>query len=146
MSEFIKGIKFCADNFTNYNLLLSNALDHTVDIFRHHLNELTVYQRPILNIKGEDNNQMVAHYRHNNEWKSQSELSILDEIYRDYEGNEPTDTFVYYLGLFHNQRLNFFNEKCNIKNHLGTNLRYTTYPERQIDSVRKVLEIVTINP
>ena len=35
-------------------LVKSNALDHTVDIFRHHLNELTVYEHLIHNFKRTD--------------------------------------------------------------------------------------------
>jgi hypothetical protein len=146
MSEFIEGIKFCTENFTGSNLLMANALEHTAKIFENRLNEMTVYERPIHNFTGEDQNQMISHYRHNNEWKSQSELSILDEIYRDYEGNEPKDSFVYYMGMFHRRRLEYFNENYSNKSHLVTNLRYTTYSEQQIDLARKVLEMTRLEP
>lgn len=145
MSDFIKGIQFCADNFTSSNLLIANALEHTVQIFQNRFNEMTLQERPIHNFPGEDRNQLVAHYRHNNEWKSQSELSILDEIYRDYEGNEPNDSLVHYLAMFHKRRLTYFNETHDKRNHLGTNLRFTTYPEQQIDLARKLLEIVKVS-
>jgi hypothetical protein len=54
MSDFIKGIKFCKDNFDSSNLLIANALDHTAEIFQNHFNELTLNKRPIHNFYGED--------------------------------------------------------------------------------------------
>jgi hypothetical protein len=89
---------------------------------------------------------MIAHYRHNNEWKVQSELSILDEIYRDYERNDPLDSLVYYLSMFHKRRLEYFDDNFGNKNSLGTNLRYTTYSEQQIDLARKLLEMSSVDP
>ena len=146
MSEFIYGIQFCAENFTKSNLLIVNALEHTAQIFKKRFDEMTLYERPIHNFTGEDNNQLIAHYRHNNEWKCQSELSILDEIYRDYNGDEPKDSIIYYLGQFHKRRLDYFNDNYEKNNHLGTNLRYTTYPEQQMDLARKVLEMAKLDP
>jgi hypothetical protein len=146
MNEFICGIEFCAENFSKSNLLISNALEHTAQIFHNHLKKMTIYERPIHNFTGEDQNQMIAHYRHNNEWKVQSELSILDEIYRDYERNDPLDSLVYYLGMFHKRRLEYFNNNYGKKNSLGTNLRYTTYSEQQIDLARKLLDMSSIDP
>jgi hypothetical protein len=142
MGDFMKGIKFSAENFESGNLLLSTALEHTASIFEDQLNKMTIYERPIHNFKGEDQNQSIAHYRHNNEWKKQSEMSIMDEIYRDFNGNDPKDTFMYNLNLFHQNRLEYFDENHGGKrNYLRTNLNFTTYCEQQIDLVRKILEL-----
>ena len=64
--------------------------EHTVDIFRKHLEKIAIYDRPLHNFIDEDKNQMIAHYRHNNEWKTQSELNILDEIHGEEKKNKDT--------------------------------------------------------
>ena len=145
MNEFINRIIFCGDNYSKSNLLIVNALDHTAKIFEKHLNAMTIYERPIHHFNGEDHNQLIAHYRHNNVWKCQSEVSILDEIYHDYNGDEPKDSFVYYLGQFHKRRLDYFDINYTNNKYLGRNLLYTTYPEQQIGLVRKLLEMSKID-
>jgi CHAT domain-containing protein len=145
MYDFIKGIKFTAENFTKSNLLIADALKHTMQIFEKRLSEMTLYERPMHNFVGEDKHQLIAHYKHNNEWKEQSEISILDEIYRDYEGKEPVDSFVHYLANFHKGRLDYFDDNYDKRNYLGVNLRYTTYPEQQIDLARGILGMAKID-
>jgi hypothetical protein len=46
--------------------------------------------------------------------------------------------------MFHKRRLDYFDENFGMKNYLGTNLRYTTYSEQQIDLVRKILKMVDV--
>jgi hypothetical protein len=145
MKQFIEGIQFSNENFESANLLIASHLEHTAEIFQNHLNKMTIFERPIHTFTGEDANQLIAHYKNDNEWKSQSELKILDEIHRDYEGNQPNDSFVYYLEMFHKRRLEYFDKNHGGKrNYLGTNLKYTTYPEQQIDLTRKILAMVNI--
>jgi hypothetical protein len=145
MGEFLRGIKFTAENFTKSNLLIADALKHTMQIFEKRLSEMSLYERPMHNFTGEDKHQLIAHYKHNNEWKQQSEIDILDEIYRDYEGKEPTDSFVHYLAQFHKGRLDYFDDNYEKRNYLGVNLRYTTYPEQQIDLARGILGMAKID-
>ena len=143
MKEFIQGIQFNLENITCSNLLQCNALEHTVDIFRKHLEKIAIYDRPLHNFIDEDKNQMIAHYRDNNEWKTQSELNILDEIHGEEKKNK--DTLVSYLELFHQRRLHFF-ETNHVNSHrLVANLKHTTYPEQQMNLVRKVLKITSID-
>jgi hypothetical protein len=145
--DFIKGIDFCREDFEAGNLLKATALEYTASIFANHLNKMTIYERPIHSFVGEDPNQLIAHYRHNNEWKKQSEIMILDEVYRDFDGKDPKDSFLYYMNKFHERRLEHFNMyHGGKKNYLSTNLNFTTYCEQQIDLVRKILEIVSISP
>jgi hypothetical protein len=147
MMDFIKGIEFEQENFEAGNLLKATATEHTASIFANHLNKMTIYERPIHNFIGEDQNQLIAHYRHNNEWKKQSEIMILDEVYRDFDGDDPKDSLMYYMNKFHERRLEHFNMyHGGKKNYLSTNLNFTTYCEQQIDLVRKILEIVSISP
>jgi hypothetical protein len=147
MIDFIKGIEFERDNFEAGNLLKATATEHTASIFANHLNKMTIYERPIHSFVGEDPNQLIAHFRHNNEWKKQSEIMILDEVYRDFDGNEPKDSLMYHIGKFHERRREHFDVyHGGKKNYLSTNLNFTTYCEQQIDLVRKILEMVSISP
>jgi hypothetical protein len=145
MNDFLNGIEFTAENFTKSNLLIADALKHTMQIFEKRMSEMTLYERPMHNFTGEDKHQLIAHYKHNNVWKQQSEIDILDEIYRDFDGKEPTDSFVHYLAQFHKGRLSYFDENYEKKNYLGVNLRYTTYPEQQIDLARGLLGMAKID-
>jgi predicted component of type VI protein secretion system len=88
---------------------------------------------------------LIAHYRHNNEWKQQSQLELMDESFRDLNGNEPKDSFMFYMGLFHKVRRNEFNEFYGgNRNHLSPNLNFTTNSEQQIDLAKRILENVAI--
>jgi hypothetical protein len=147
MLDFVKSIGFCRDDFEAGNLLRATALDHTASIFREHLNKITLYERPVHSFIGEDPNQMIAHYRHNNEWKVQSEISMLDESHRDYDGNDPQDTLMYYLAMFHKDRRNYFDKYFGgKKNHVSPNLNYTTNSQEQYDLSKRIMEIVAIAP
>ena len=145
LKEFIQGIQFIPENITNVNLLKSNALEHTVDIFRKHLEKIAIYDRPLHNFIDEDKNQIIAHYRDNNEWKTQSELNMVNEIYSDCNETKNVDTLVSCIELFHQRRLRFFQENNNGIKRLEINLKHTTYPEQQMNLVKKVLELTTID-
>jgi hypothetical protein len=96
---------------------------------------------------GEDPNQMIAHYRHNNEWKRQTEISMLDESHRDFDGKDPEDTLMYYLAMFHKRRRGYFDKYFGGKrNHVSPNLNYTTNSQEQYDLSKKLMEIVAIEP
>ena len=144
MKEFIQGIQFCPENITSYNLLQSNALEHTVNIFQKHLDKMTIYDRPLHNFIDEDKNQIIAHYRDNNEGKTQSELNMLDEIYCD-EKDQNKGTLISYLEMFHQRRLTFFQNNNINSDRFLVNLKHTTYPEQQMNLVRKVLSITSID-
>jgi hypothetical protein len=145
--DFIKGMDFCREDFEAGNLLKASAAEYTASIFANHLNKMTLYERPIHSFVGEDPNQLIAHYRHNNEWKRQSEIMILDEVYRDFDGDEPKDSFMYHIGNFHKRRREHFDMyHGGKKNHVSPNLNFTTYCEQQIDLVRKLLEMVSVSP
>jgi hypothetical protein len=146
MGDFVKSFDFCREDFEAGNLLIATAVEHTASIFKENLNKMTIYERPIHSFIGEDPNQLIAHYRHNNEWKRQSELKLMDESFRDLNGNEPTDSFMYYMGLFHKERRNHFDKYYGgSRHHLSPNLNFTTNSEQQIDLAKRVLEIVAIS-
>jgi hypothetical protein len=146
MLDFVKGIKFCIENFELENLLVANALDHTVSIFEKHLNKMAINERPMHSFRGEDPHQLIAHYRHNNEWKMQTEMKMLDESHRDFDGNDPVDTFMYYLAMFHTRRRDCFERMYGKKHRLSPNLNHTTNSSEQYDLSRRLLEMVAINP
>lgn len=144
MKEFIQGIQFSPENITSSNLLQSTALEHTVDIFQKHLDKLTIYDRPLHNFIDEDKNQIIAHYRDNNEWKTQSELNMLDEIHCDKK-DKNKNSLISYLEMFHKRRLHFFQKNNVNSDRFVANLKHTTYPEQQMNLVRKVLAITSID-
>ena len=145
MQEFIQGIQFSSENITCSNLLKENALQHTVDIFQKHLDKLTIYNRPLHNFINEDKNQLIAHYRVNNEWKTQSELNMVNEIHSTEENLRDT-TLISYLQMFHKRRLQFFHSNSLHSNrHLLSNLNYTTYPEQQVNLLKNILKLTCID-
>jgi hypothetical protein len=147
MLDFIKSFEFCRDDFEAGNLLRATALEHTTSIFQKYLDKIKLNERPVHSFIGEDPNQMIAHYRHNNEWKKQSEISMLDESHRDYDGNDPQDTLMYYLAMFHKDRRNYFDKYFGgKKNHVSPNLNYTTNSQEQYDLSKRIMEIVAIAP
>jgi len=147
MLDFVKSIGFCRENYEAGNLLLATALEHTASIFKEHLDKITLYERPVHSFIGEDPNQMIAHYRHNNEWKRQTEISMLDETHRDFDGNDPEDTLMYYLSLFHKRRRGHFDKHFGGKrNHVSPNLNYTTNSQEQYDLSKKIMDMVAITP
>jgi hypothetical protein len=146
MLDFVKGIKFCAENFELENLLFATALDHTASIFEKHLNTMTLNERPMHSFTGEDPHQLIAHYRHNNEWKIQTEMKMLDESHRDFDGNDPVDTFMFYLAMFHTRRRDCFERIYGKRHRLSPNLNHTTNSSEQYDLSRRLLEMVAINP
>jgi hypothetical protein len=147
MFDFVQSIGFCRDNYEAGNLLLATALEHTASIFQEHLNKITLNERPVHSFIGEDQHQMIAHYRHNNEWKIQSEISLLDESHRDFDGKDPQDTFMYYLSMFHKNRRSYFDKYFGGKrNHVSPNLNFTTNSQEQYDLSKRILQIVAITP
>lgn len=142
MSEFIEGIEFSSENFTSVHLLQSNALEHTVDIFRVHLNKIPSNVRPIHHFMGEDKNQFIIHYRDNDEWKVQCEIEIMNEINDEKWGK---NTFLFFINRFHERRVNYFKSNYDKSNHLLTNLKCTTYPEKQIGLIRKIVQLSLVN-
>jgi hypothetical protein len=147
MFDFIKSFEFCRDDFESGNLLRATALEHTASIFKKYLDKIILHERPVHSFTGEDPNQMIAHYRHNNEWKKQSEISILDESHRDFDGKDPEDTLMYYLAMFHKDRRTYFDKYFGGKrNHVSPNLNFTTNSQEQYDLSKKVMEIVAIAP
>ena len=145
MREFIQGIQFSPENITCSNLLQCNALEHTVDIFRKHLDKIDIHDRPLHNFIDEDKNQIIAHYRDNNEWKTQSELNMLNEIHCDETKDKKKNTLVSYLEMFHKRRLHFFQTNNVNSDRLVANLKHTTYPEQQMNLVKKILEITKVD-
>ena len=140
MKEFVYGIKFNISDFEMSDLSKDNIFENTLGIFKRKLDTIDPLNRPFHNFN-EDKNQMKIHYFTGSAWQIDDELNILRQFYENNDEKIP-DSFMYYIGIFHDRRLKFYRKKCNVKSFVAVNLCLSASCKNQMKLLKKLASYV----
>ena len=143
-STFINNIVFEKDDFDYYSLdTIENVNSNTLNIFKRSLNLLEPNKKPFINFN-EENNQYMIHTFIDNEWKIESQVSILKSITK-VTSNDPKykkNTFLFFLNKFHQRRIGYYETIFDAKKPIVNNLSLVSLPSVQDDLIVELLKLV----
>ena len=141
MKEFVCGIVFDESDFVMNDMCKENIFENTISILKRKVDSIDQVNRPFHNFN-EDSNEMNIHYFAGNEWRVDSELKILRQFYYNNDVKK-SGSFMYYIDVFHKRRIDFYKNKCTVKNFVILNLTVSSSSSNQMKLLNKLMSLVS---
>ena len=139
--NFINGIVFEMDDFEYYSLTDENIMVNTMIIFKRALDLIEPNKRPFHNF----NENPDLYYIHSfimDKWKIENQVSILKVLQKNCDTNYEKNTFLFYMNVFHQKRIEFYKSHFKIDRSILTNLLCFSGRNNQDELIENVMKLV----